>query len=712
MRWMNRLATALILLLLLAGPPAGAVLWAAHTGWQWPTAADARAWLDEPLTADTILAGVIITAGLLWLAIVALTVWGITERARLRWRRLRRLPLPTPAQATAGSLAGAALFGVPTLTAPTVEVGPPPATGIPQHHPDHDHTHTLTRQDPQIDTADTRAPADASAGVDLPDGGWIPATTAQQVAATVSLMWLRRRRGYRPGPHSREHRDDADLQPVPAAVATIAAAYPHDNTTTPASSAAGELLALDQFPTTGVGLAGPGAAAAARGLLVTALLTNTAGSAAPVPVVTTRDDLAELLARPPADLPRVPGLHLTDDLDAALHHLRRVRPRLGDSYTSAPRRPLVLLTHGPAASVGRRRLHDVSADNDRVIVTVGADQGTVWHVAVDGTVHSSQGGDEPRRLCVLGAQTAADLLTLIAQARDPVIDGTPPTTPTVERDAAEVAPDREPATAKPDPLPANASTAPAQLTLLGSCDLRIHGAAVTLRRSAALQIVVFLAVHPEGATGRQLIEAIWPGLRPGTITNRLHTTLTHLRKDTEPLGPDDIVYRDNGRYLLNRSSVHVDLWHLQAAIQATAATITTADRNAAHRSVIAGYSGELAPQQPWPWLAGPREALRRAVTDAYAHLARTAAPEESIGLLREAINLDPYNEHLQQQAIQALAAIGDYTAITTLHESYTRRLRTAGLKPTAELTALVAELTPPDTNRVPRPNSEVRSRRT
>ena len=696
MRWMNRLGTALILLLLLAGPPTGAVLWAAHTGWQWPTAADARAWLDEPLTADTILAGVIITAGLLWLAIVALTVWGITERARLRWRHLRRLPLPTPAQATAGSLAGAALFGVPALAAPTVEVGPPPATGIPQHHPDHDHTHTHTHTQPQIDDADTRAPADASAGVDLPDGGWIPATTAQQVAATVSLMWLRRRRGYRPGPHSREHRDDADLQPVPATVATIATAYPHDNTS--AGSAAGVLLALDQLPTTGVGLAGPGAAAAARGLLVTALLTNTADSAAAVPVVTTHADLAELLGQPSADLPQIPGLHLTDNLEEALHHLRTLRPRHGDSHTSAPRRPLVLLTHGPAATAGQRRLHDASEDSHIVTVTVAADQGTIWHVAIDGTVHSHQDGDEPRRLCMLGAQTATDLLTLIAQAHNLVIDGTPPTTPTVERDAAEVAPNREPATAKPHPRPANASTAPAQLTLLGSCDLRIHGATVTLRRSAALQIVAFLAVHPEGATGRQLIEAIWPGLRPGTITNRLHTTLTHLRKDTEPLGPDDLVYRDNGRYLLNRSSVHVDLWHLQAAIQATAATITTADRNAAHHSVIAGYTGELAPQQPWPWLAGPREVVRRAVTDAYAHLARTAAPEESIGLLREAINLDPYNEHLHQQAIQALAAIGDYTAITTLHESYTRRLGVAGLEPAVELAALVTQLTPPGTN--------------
>jgi hypothetical protein len=58
--------------------------------------------------------------------------------------------------------------------------------------------------------------------------------------------------------------------------------------------------------------------------------------------------------------------------------------------------------------------------------------------------------------------------------------------------------------------------------LLGGCELTIRDQSVALRRSAGLQIMAFLALHPDGATTSDLIRAVWPGLQPSTITNRLH----------------------------------------------------------------------------------------------------------------------------------------------------------------------------------------------
>src|SRR5947207_10000905 len=58
-------------------------------------------------------------------------------------------------------------------------------------------------------------------GLDLPDGGWLPAHLAHGVDAAASLVWWQRRRRYQPRPPTGAARADADLGPLPATVAAI-----------------------------------------------------------------------------------------------------------------------------------------------------------------------------------------------------------------------------------------------------------------------------------------------------------------------------------------------------------------------------------------------------------------------------------------------------------------------------------------------------------
>jgi DNA-binding SARP family transcriptional activator len=215
---------------------------------------------------------------------------------------------------------------------------------------------------------------------------------------------------------------------------------------------------------------------------------------------------------------------------------------------------------------------------------------------------------------------------------------------------------------------------------------------VPLRRSAATQILLLLAVHRDGATSHQLSRAIWPQLRPHAAAGRTYTSVSDLRKALRAAtGGADVVVRVEERYLLDPAQVEVDLWWLHDAVRQAATALLPADRHAALRAVIGRYSGQLAAGQQWPWLAAHREATRRHVVDAYATLAQ-AHPLQAVSLLQEAVRVDPVNESLHRQAMRAVAGAGDHAAVDGLLDGLTRHLAAAGLRPDPATARLAADL--------------------
>jgi two-component SAPR family response regulator len=202
---------------------------------------------------------------------------------------------------------------------------------------------------------------------------------------------------------------------------------------------------------------------------------------------------------------------------------------------------------------------------------------------------------------------------------------------------------------------------------------------VEIGRSAGLQILALLALHPAGLTSRQLAEAIWPNLRPHLASGRFHTTISDLRRTLHTAaGSQEVVARTSGRYQLNPSQVQVDVWRLRSYIDAAATLSRPGDREAALRAVIDTYTGELAVGHQWPWLPPHRESLRRSVIDAYTALA-AARPDQAIYLRLAATRIDPVNAYLNRHAIQALTAAGDHATADALTQTYARDLTTAGL---------------------------------
>lgn len=593
MRWMNRLATALLVLAVVAGPPLLIGVWLLHHPWQPPTRAQLLRWVDQPLTAGTVIGGCVAVVGLAWLLLMIYLSRRALAGLRRRLRRRRRLPVPTPAQMTASSMAGLAAFTLPAALAdhpqPLLAV---PGTPQPSDPADSDH---LT----------DRAAQTQPAGITLPGGGWIPYPTAAAITALAAAAWLQRRRSYRPDPYQpRDHDDDPDLQPLPAAVDTVIAAVT-DETTRPDQTP--PPLLSQPLPTGVLLLTGPGAAAAARGLLVTTAYSDTSTVS-----LRPRDLHILLTADHPASLPVV-------------------QPDAETGEGSHPRTSTVIaLGDEPTAT------HH-------------------WHITVDGTA-TGTGLTEPRRLCTLDAQTTTDLLTLTRPQRAPTPRADPQPPPGPGR--------------LPTPVPATA----AYLTLLGSCHLTAAGKPIHLRRTASLQILAYLAVHPQGTTRNELTHTIWPHLPPSTISQRLHTTLTDLRQQLRTLLDDDPVTNHDGHYRLNARAIASDLQQWRAAAHAMTHAVGTTAQLHACRDVIDQYRGELGAGHTWPWLTPAREQARRTVIDAYSVLAEHTDPDEALNWLQHAIAIDPYNEPLHHRAADLLRTAGDETGATDLIKRLHHRL--------------------------------------
>ncbi|MCP3785267.1 hypothetical protein NLX85_18030 [Micromonospora sp. A3M-1-15] len=523
---------------------------------------------------------------------------------------------------------------------------------------------------PHGSAADTQA----GDGITLP-GGWLPDTTAQQVAAAAALVWLRRRRAYQPGQPST---DASDLTPLPATITAVREALTEaDTRQLPAIPASAALPAL---PRPCVALTGDGAADAARGILLTRLLAALRDPQDTTRLLITHTALTTLLPDLPTDT-QIPGLRVVDTIDQAaalLASLINAPPAPGGG---AGHPDLLLITDPPNAPTAAQlgTLHQAGA----TVVMLGAGpSGTSWSIDRHGHIRDEHTGRAGPRLCVLNRTAATDLLAVIAhparERQHPVTEPAPPQLQPAETGHARIprqaGSDRR--AAAPDiPVVTNPRL---HVRVLGRPALLADGEPVTIRRSAALQVLVFLAVHPDGATTTDLVQAIWPGLPAHTVTGRLYTTLSDLRAAIRTATDATVLRHTDDRYHLDPDRVDVDLWRLHAAAHHAATALT--DAAPAWQTVIDTYAGDLAAGHTWAWIDPPREATRRLVLDAHASAAAAQIdPHHRLRLLQDAIRVDPYNQTLHHLAADQLNALGDADAAARLLDGYQRRLQLAGI---------------------------------
>src|SRR5262249_23722101 len=129
---------------------------------------------------------------------------------------------------------------------------------------------------------------------------------------------------------------------------------------------------------------------------------------------------------------------------------------------------------------------------------------------------------------------------------------------------------------------------------------------VRIRRSHGVQILVHLAVAPEGATSEELMAALWPEARPYFSRGRFHTNISELRDTLAEAAGPEATPRTDERSRLDPAHLDVDVWQLIAAARRAATTVEPAHHADALREIIKLYTGPVAEGHTWLWLAPHR----------------------------------------------------------------------------------------------------------
>jgi DNA-binding SARP family transcriptional activator len=634
---------------------------------------------------------------------------------------------------------------------PSAEAPIPPGTAAPPTptapSPTPPSSDTAT---PRAPTAEPRPPEHSpDRGVDLPDHGWVAAPVAAAVTAAAALVWIQRRRRYRPHPPAGTRSRESDLAPLPNTVAVLhrARAAPQvddhgkdhldeipDDVPAEAMEAmtvthtaigvhAGQPLRLTDLPSRGTGLVGPGADDAGRGVIAAVLSSGGpwAGSAE-ASLTTTAADLRRLLGANHAGRYSLDRLQAAPDLNSMLDQLERellYRTRIaseqrdldddeltGETADALP--PLVLLTQAPTEPTATR-LEAILTIGTRLSLTgilLGAwPAGATWHVATDGTTQADgqSTGTRGPRLNVLDHTAVHDILGTLQQARpidvapaEPAI-ATPAEShaPTPADHPGEAAPtQRTPASLVPTPPAARYRL---RLAILGRPSAQLIGGDRTeelrIRRTDGVQILVHLAVDPDGATSDQLMATLWPEIRPRYARGRFHTTISELRHSIAAALGTNIILNTGGRYHLDPQQVEVDLWHVYTAIERAASAVDPDAHSGALRDIIQLHIAPIAAGEDWLWVLPYREATRRHVLDAYTELANEEAdPRAALDLIQQAIDLDPYNEDLYQRAMRLHAALNHPDGVHRALRAITERLAQLDDNVSAQTRRLAADL--------------------
>jgi hypothetical protein len=277
-----------------------------------------------------------------------------------------------------------------------------------------------------------------------------------------------------------------------------------------------------------------------------------------------------------------------------------------------PLPPMLLIadTPPPGARVRTRTILDLGARVEITAVLLGPwDTDATLTVDAAGTYQATATGHTPRttgRIAVLDAASADDLLRTLREAHtgqpDPAIaplasappgtdqpgieqpgieqpgrtgpedtpqagGPTPPAEPKTRTAPADHPP--QPGHQRPDSPGPAADRAPAVVTPAPPAVIRVLGApgidnrpAGVKARSAAIELMVYLATHPDGAHADKIMDEMYPAVRRRASAARVHTAASNLRSllaGAAGGSREDYLVKQRGRYRLNPDTVRVDL---------------------------------------------------------------------------------------------------------------------------------------------------------
>lgn len=252
-----------------------------------------------------------------------------------------------------------------------------------------------------------------------------------------------------------------------------------------------------------------------------------------------------------------------------------------------------------------------------------------------------------------------------------------------------------PASAPPKP-PAEATRVPPSATstsgssptysilVLGPLAVEENGHPQRIRRAVAAELVAYLALHPDGATADDLLEALWPGQDPKQNRQRLWHGISEVRRLF-----GDALLRDGDRYLLDRTPIHTDLDQFERLVAEAATTDDQQRERSLLEQALTLVRGQPLAGADYLWSEGHVRRIRAAVIELLARLGRrrleAGDARRALDAAERGLALDALNESLWRLAMEAESTLGLRGAVESRYEQLTKLLdERVGLEPDRE----------------------------
>jgi predicted ATPase/DNA-binding SARP family transcriptional activator len=212
--------------------------------------------------------------------------------------------------------------------------------------------------------------------------------------------------------------------------------------------------------------------------------------------------------------------------------------------------------------------------------------------------------------------------------------------------------------------PASATTADLEIRALGPLEVVVHGRRLdedAWTYAKPRELLVFLAVHPEGRTRDQIAASLWPDTDPERLKNSFHVTLHHLRKT---LGDAGWVVIERDIYRIPRDrSVTLDVHRFEDAVGRLPATPTSDADMAAYAAALQMYRGDfMAGTHGARWHEPIADRVRGRFAETTLRLAGALEAahrhDEAAEAYRHAVALDDLNEEAHRGLMRSLARCG------------------------------------------------------
>ncbi|HET9328462.1 MAG TPA: BTAD domain-containing putative transcriptional regulator [Candidatus Eisenbacteria bacterium] len=219
-----------------------------------------------------------------------------------------------------------------------------------------------------------------------------------------------------------------------------------------------------------------------------------------------------------------------------------------------------------------------------------------------------------------------------------------------------------------------------RLLVFGRPRLEVDGRAIPAaawRAQRAFQMLIYLALHPRGASRDDLLESFWPGRQAAAGRRNFHPTLSYVRhvlpKSATPILHEAGFYRLNPEYPLT-----CDAWDFERRM-AEASAMRGAERRQALESAIELASGAFLDGLYVDWAdtmqTRMRDRLEKALTDLGDLRARDGEYESALTAFRRAAELDGFREPTRLAVIECLLRLGNRRAAINEYEKLKETLR-------------------------------------